>query len=862
MSSIKDIVSKFPNDIQTMLKQIKNAVYGEEVRDSIHDLISRCYYEGKAGGNDLEARDRAAAAEARIDAFTSLKTGSTTGDAELMDVRIGADGTKYKNAGTAVREQVRSLHSIEVSETEPTRDNTLVWINPKDRDTIEVPEVLDDVTNDVDTWSSNRISDRTSTVAIKWVEGSYVDKRGWIITDDSIRMMTELIPCHEGIDVTFIAETVHENISCITFYNAKKEIIQTNSALGENGTECTVTSPEGTRFLRLSSATTIGWMLRFSESPIFKYVEELAYNNHHFNTDVDFRIAYNHVINGVNQKIYSLNRLHATTDENGTITVAPGGYYFATFKYGSFGGNAYVGVKWNLDERLQVCFSENGTNAVNTVPYFNSVRINDYEVIRIDKLDEYDYPYAIVRIDNREGTEDIIVSEIKIVDGDMPLPDRPYYVSTYGSDENDGSVDSPFATVNQALISGASNIYIYPGVYRQTINLDYAHHCNVNISSYGLDGRVIFYDPKAVIAESAPTVDGYQYVRSVQTDRQFGSNNIWIFQDGLVDYQTVIADADRHPLQRGYEYRCEDTRIIKCKSDTLGDALEEIEGCADMLEYRWFLDASTQTLYFASRGPITEANPLCGSSATSLFLNTRRNITLNVSGIECKYLAFDISRTTNSVIKDCKATNVCKAGAFIYDQALSCEFIRCEAARCFSGSNGDGFNAHSHNTGDIHSKQTVVTLIDCWSHDNNDDGYSDHERSEITIIGGLYEYNGKAGVTPSYGSHCTCYNVYSRFNYAGFYYTGETEDAEGGQYGQMYCHGCVAEGNTKGGTKTGFRVDGAGNSMMLVGCKSIDNGTGYAIGNEACRAKMIDCKSLNDEKITIGSFEILRTTEV
>ena len=123
-------------DVQKLLKNILSAIYGKDVRQSIHDAIKQCYYDGKAGGNDLEARDRAAAAEARMDTFTSLKNGSTTGDAELMDIRIGLDGTKYGSAGSAVREQIRDTRTIEVSEVEPTRENTVLWINPNDRGTV------------------------------------------------------------------------------------------------------------------------------------------------------------------------------------------------------------------------------------------------------------------------------------------------------------------------------------------------------------------------------------------------------------------------------------------------------------------------------------------------------------------------------------------------------------------------------------------------------------------------------------------------------------------------------------------------------------------------------------------------------
>ena len=155
-------------DVQSLLKKIKEARLGEEVRGSIHDAIKQCYYDGKAGGNDLEARDRAAAAEARMDTFTSLKSGSTTGDAELVDIRVGADGTKYKNAGTAVREQVRNIHSIEVGTTQPTRDNTQLWINPNDYNTFYMPEIKDDDINSVDTWSSKKINHEILYSSLQW----------------------------------------------------------------------------------------------------------------------------------------------------------------------------------------------------------------------------------------------------------------------------------------------------------------------------------------------------------------------------------------------------------------------------------------------------------------------------------------------------------------------------------------------------------------------------------------------------------------------------------------------------------------------------------------------------------------------
>ena len=74
----------------------------DKVENIKEDLSSQI--KEKASKQELEIERK------RIDSFTRLSEGSTTGDAELMDARIGADGANYVNLGTSIRTQFSKLN--------------------------------------------------------------------------------------------------------------------------------------------------------------------------------------------------------------------------------------------------------------------------------------------------------------------------------------------------------------------------------------------------------------------------------------------------------------------------------------------------------------------------------------------------------------------------------------------------------------------------------------------------------------------------------------------------------------------------------------------------------------------------------
>ena len=75
------------------------------IEQGIESLDTQC----KDIDNRKATKQELSVERARIDTFTSLKEGSTTGDAELIDGRIGDNGVTYSNIGSAIRKQFNEI---------------------------------------------------------------------------------------------------------------------------------------------------------------------------------------------------------------------------------------------------------------------------------------------------------------------------------------------------------------------------------------------------------------------------------------------------------------------------------------------------------------------------------------------------------------------------------------------------------------------------------------------------------------------------------------------------------------------------------------------------------------------------------
>lgn len=424
-----------------------------------------------------------------------------------------------------------------------------------------------------------------------------------------------------------------------------------------------------------------------------------------------------------------------------------------------------------------------------------------------------------------------------------------YVDAVNGNDTNPGTTESAALATFAAAFSktGVDTTIILIGDTTERFNIKTkSNQRSVRlIGKQGLVNRIIC----GTKIDSGTLVAGTTNVYQTPLSSFLNADRFQLFQHEVFDESTLIPDNERHPLQRGKTYRCDSTKITRVTSL---DDVKASEG------YTFFYDEDAQMLYVKIKeGTTLATNPVYIPGGSGISGNDG-SVAFEMVNIECWYGSISLRFCHGGRAIDCAAKYAFGGGAWSWEAAIGVELIRCEATRAFSGSStGDGFNAHSTTAGPALAKHTVATMIDCWSHDNNDDGYSDHERCETTIIGGLFEYNVKAGLTPAFGCQDTIYNAYCRKQVNnGIALVGGATAEEGGRGSQIFVIGCICENNKNNFYVSGDKSVNDENFGKFVNCISL-NGTqyGYLCGNNA-RIELNNCTDSGSPTAKSGNIVV------
>ena len=404
---------------------------------------------GKASVEGLESANEAiadlsteqAALSARMDTFTRLEEGSTTGDAELADGRVGADGKTYENIGGAIRGQVTDLKS------------DLIQLN--------------------------------STVGITLNENGYINSTGVVIPGDIHRYYSDFIICNSGA-VKYIAESNHINVCGISFYDKNKNFIYGEQNVGEKGTEITTSIPSGAMYCRLSTYDDI------------KNISTIVFNNAQLPYVIEN--IYSEIPN-VNPIIEKLSSVTGSTRNLWTY----GDQAFERKKtieldtplgLGTYSFSAIITSTDTSDTTSRVEFSNAAQDKVYAFPLARNEWVS--KTVTIDFEATEIIIYAAKTLANSTG-DTATFEKIQIEVGNPtnyipPITAIDYtarsnnvteikYVSTLGNDNNDGnSKETAYKTIAKALNQNCRCIFIEHGTYNEKINCS-----NRDLKIYGDD---------------------------------------------------------------------------------------------------------------------------------------------------------------------------------------------------------------------------------------------------------------------------------------------------------------------------------------------------------------------------------------
>lgn len=453
------------------------------------------------------------------------------------------------------------------------------------------------------------------------------------------------------------------------------------------------------------------------------------------------------------------NREANITISGNSIVLKPEGYFFPIIKI-SDSEDVYITIVGvNHPERISFRI-KNVTTGVTDIMRFKYsaadkigyLNLNDYlNLSTSPSTDEFE-----LRFDNREYTDDLIIDALLVGKGGLPNAYqtenggvKSVIVDSVAPSSGDG-VSTPFKTISEAIDSGAEQILVKPGTYRESISVNSRDTLSI-ISLTESDYR-------------AGTKDDVDSVTISPTEV------LTLIQDSGIYYasKTAIAGSRLHKV-----FIEKSMQPVVVGTRSTGYNVTIWEETSNLSTEKRLVPVMTKDEVIARQGTFTYdgtkiwINPFDGvatskkykllddSSVVGMFKNINK---LELSGINFEG-GYDNAVQFNNVVK----FNLTKTRAdkSAFGNGFGVENSNGIFTACIANQNkNDGFNFHGF--GDTH-------LVDCEGHYNFDDGNSHHDGTTGTIVRGEWSHNGKGGCSPTYGSIIHVDSVYSHDNAFGIY---------------------------------------------------------------------------------------------